>query len=371
MKFTVSSDELKEKLVIASGAISSSPVLPILEDYLFNISANKLIIMATDLDTSIVTELSVQADSEGSVAIPAKILLDTLKALPTQPLTFTIDQDSFAVEITTLNGQYKLAGENGSDFPKTPVMDDVDSVKVRSSVLLSAISKSLFAVSNDEMRPAMNGVYFQIDFNTLTFVATDAHKLVRYTFNDVESSVNTSFIVPKKGLNLLKSALPADELITISFNKTNVFFEYEGVNLVCRLIDGRFPDYNAAIPQNNPNKMTIGRSELQNTLKRIAIYANKTTNQVALHITDGKLTVNAQDLDFSNEATEQLPCTLEGEAISIGFSAKFLAEILGVLDSDQVIFELSVPSRAGLILPTQNKPSEELTMLLMPIMINS
>lgn len=371
MKFSVSSTELLKHLQIASGAIGSNPVLPILEDFLFNISGRTLTISATDLETSIITTLDVNADGNGTIAVPAKILLDTLKELPTQPITFNINDDTFGIEITSSYGKYKLAGENGADFPNIPQPEEVDTVTMKAGSLGKAISKTLFATSNDDLRPAMTGVYLQVDFNKLIFVATDAHKLVKYTFTDVKSEVSTSFIIPKKALNLLKNSLPNDESLKLSFNNTNAFFTYGNIHLICRLIDARYPDYNAVIPVDNPNTLTASRSDLQNSLKRIAIYANKTTNQVILNITDSSLTVSAQDLDFSNEATEQMPCTFTGDPLTIGFNAKFLIEMLNVLETDDIKMELSTSTRAGILLPTETDEGEEILMLVMPVMLSN
>ena len=371
MKFSVSSTELLKHLQIASGAIGSNPVLPILEDFLFNISGRTLTISATDLETSIITTLDVNADGNGTIAVPAKILLDTLKELPTQPITFNINDDTYGIEITSSYGKYKLAGENGADFPNIPQPEEVDTVSMKAGALGKAISKTLFATSNDDLRPAMTGVYLQVDFNKLIFVATDAHKLVKYTFTDVKSEVSTSFIIPKKALNLLKGSLPNDEALKLSFNGTNAFFTYGNIHLICRLIDARYPDYNAVIPVDNPNTLTASRSDLQNSLKRIAIYANKTTNQVILNITDSSLTVSAQDLDFSNEATEQMPCTFTGDPLTIGFNAKFLIEMLNVLETDDIKMELSTSTRAGILLPTETDEGEEILMLVMPVMLSN
>ena len=371
MKFSVSSSDLLKQLQIVSGAIGSKPVLPILEDFLFNLDKNQLTISATDLESSITTKIDVKGDSTGSVAIPAKILLDTLKGLPEQPITFNIDGGSFGIEITSAYGKYKLAGENGNDFPRIPDADGVDTVTIPSTVLDQVISKTLFATSNDDLRPAMTGVFFQVDFSNIIFVATDAHKLVRYTFENIKSEVATSFIVPKKTLNLLKSTLSAGGEVELSFNKANAFFTFGDVRLVCRLIDARYPDYNAVIPTDNPHLLSISRGDFLSSLKRIAIYANKTTNQVVLNIDEGSLTVSAQDLDFSNEATEQLPCSYDGEPMSIGFNAKFLIEMLNVLDSDDVKFQLSSPTRAGILLPTDVGEGEDILMLVMPVMLSN
>lgn len=372
MKFSVSSSELLKQLQIASGAIGSNPVLPILEDFLFKIENKKLTIAATDLETSIATTIEVLADDDFTVAVPAKILLDTLKALPQQPVTFSVNEENWGIEITSSYGKYKLAGENGADFPNIPEADTVETVKINSQYLLEAISKTVFATSSDELRPAMTGVYFQIEMNKLVCVATDAHKLVKYSTHHLAGEVSTTFIIPKKALNLLKNALPANDGVTLSFNKANAFFAFGGMNLVCRLIDARYPDYNAVIPVDNPNNMVVSRSDFQNSLKRIAIYANKTTNQVVLDINDKSLTVSAQDLDFSNEATEQMACTYEGNPMKIAFNAKFLAEMLGVLDGDEVRMDLSTPSRAGILTPVEEGNTDrEILMLVMPVMLNN
>ncbi len=371
MKFSVSSADLLKQLQIAAGSIAQNTVLPILEDFLFTISNNKLQIAATDLETSITTEIDVKADSNGSVAVPAKILLETLKALPQQPITFNIDDNNFGIEITSSYGKYRLAGESGEDFPKIPEPDAVDTVALPGKVLGQGINKTLFATSTDELRTAMTGVYFQVDFDKLTMVATDAHKLVKYTFNQLSSDVATSFIVPKKALNLLKSAVPEGEDVSLSFNKANAFFAFGNTQLVCRLIDAKYPDYNAVIPVDNPNLLSLPRTDFQNSLKRIAIYANKTTNQVVLNINDGSLTVSAQDLDFSNEATEQLACTYTGDPLVIGFNAKFLIEMLGVINSEEIKMELSTPTRAGILLPTDESDEERILMLVMPVMLSN
>lgn len=371
MKFSVSSSDLLKQLQIAGGVISSNPVLPILEDFLFSISNNQLTISATDLETTITTKLEVMSDSDGTIAVPAKILLDTLKALPQQPITFAINEENYSIEITSAYGKYRLAGENGLDFPRIPEAENVDTVTLDAHVLSQGIVKTLFATSNDELRPQMTGVYFQVDFNKITFVSTDAHKLVKYTFTNIQSDVSTTFIVPKKALNQLKVALSGNEPVTMSFNKGNAFFNFGNIHIVCRLIDARYPDYNAVIPVENPNHFTVGRNDFLSSLKRIAIYANKTTNQVVLNIHEGSLTVSAQDLDFSNEATEQLPCTFEGEPLSIGFNAKFLIEMLNVLESEEVRMDLSTPSRAGILKPMVTVEGEDILMLVMPVMLSN
>jgi DNA polymerase-3 subunit beta len=314
--------------------------------------------------------MDIIADQDGAVAIPGKILVDTLKALPEQPITIEVDQAKYSIEITSSYGKYKLSGDNPEDFPVIPVPDNTESVTLRSHLIQDAISKSIFATSNDELRLAMTGVLFQIDFTKITFVATDAHKLVKYSFSGIEGDVNTSFIIPKKSLSLLRNALPENGEVEIAFNKSNAFFSFDEHHLVCRLIDAQYPNYNAVIPVDNPNLLTVGRADFLHSLKRIAIYANKTTNQVILNIDDGSLTVEAPDLDFSNEATEQLACQYEGEAVTIGFNAKFLIEMLSVLDTDEIKIELSTPNKAGILLPGDSPDDEELLMLVMPVMLS-
>ncbi len=371
MKFSVSSSELLKHLQLAGGAIGSNPVLPILEDFLFTIEQNTLTIAATDLETTISTKLEVTADGDGQVAAPAKMLMDTLKALPQQPITFHINEENFGIELTSSYGKYKLSGENGGDFPKIPEAEDVEHLSVPAQTLSYGVSKTIFATSSDELRPAMTGVYFKVESDKLTFVATDAHKLVRYSFTDVQGDVSASFILPKKALNLLKNSLPHNEDVKISYNKSNAFFQFGDVRLSCRLIDARYPDYNAVIPLDNPYLVTVNKADFQNSLKRIAIYANKTTNQVALTISDGSLNISAQDLDFSNEATEQLPCTYTGAPLTIGFNAKFLVEMLNVLESEEVSLELSSPTRAGILRPVEKTVGEDILMLVMPVMLSN
>ncbi len=370
MKFSISSAELLKKIQLANGAIGSNTVVPVLEDFLFVIEGNDLTISSTDLETSIITTLEVIADEGGSVAIPGKILFDTLKALPEQPITIEVDDAKHSIEITSSYGKYKLSGDNPEDFPTIPQPDNTESVTLSAHMLDEAINKTIFATSNDELRLAMTGVYVQIDFSKIIFVATDAHKLVKYTFSGLDGDINSSFIVPKKSLSLLRNALPDTGTVQISFNKNNAFFTFDDHQLICRLIDAQYPNYNAVIPVDNPNVMTVSRSDFLSSLKRIAIYANKTTNQVILNIDEGSLTIEAQDLDFSNEATEQLVCQYSGEPITIGFNAKFLIEMLGVLDTDEVKVELSTPNKAGIILPGENPDDEELLMLVMPVMLS-
>jgi len=372
MKFVVSSSALLKQLSAINGVITANPVVPILENFLCEVSSGKLTITASDLQTSMITEMEVDAEESGSIAVPARILIDTLKNLPEQPVTFTIDGSSYNIEIHSANGQYRLSGENATDFPKIPEVEDTYDVSIPSDVLGNAVSNTLFATSTDELRPAMTGVYVSMNDESSTFVATDGHRLIRYLRTDVSSANKSSLIIPRKALSLLKSALPTETMpVTVQFNVSNVFFKFNNIQLICRLIDERYPDYENVIPQNNDNEMTINRLELLSSLKRIAIYANKTTHQVRLKISGNELHISAEDLDFSNEANEKLTCEHEGEDIEIGFNARFLIEMLNNLDSDEVILKLSAPNRAGLIVPKDAEADEDLLMLVMPVMLNN
>jgi DNA polymerase-3 subunit beta len=372
MKFVVSSSALLKQLSTINGVITSNPVVPILENFLCEVSSGKLIITASDLQTSMITEMEVDADESGSIAVPARILIDTLKNLPEQPVTFTIDGSSYNIEIHSANGQYRLSGENATDFPKIPKVEDTYDVNIPSDVLASAVSNTLFATSTDELRPAMTGVYVNLKDESSTFVATDGHRLIRYLRSDVSSPNKSSLIIPRKALSLLKTALPSDRVpVSVQFNASNVFFKFNNIQLICRLIDERYPDYENVIPKDNNNQMTISRMELLSSLKRIAIYANKTTHQVRLKISGNELYISAEDLDFSNEANENLQCEHEGEDIEIGFNARFLIEMLNNLDSDEITLKLSAPNRAGLIVPKDTDTDEDILMLVMPVMLNN
>ena len=372
MKFIVSSSALLKQLSSINGVITTNPVVPILENFLFEISEGKLVVTASDLQTSMITELDVESRESGNIAVPAKILLETLKNLPEQPVTFSIDEDSYSVEISSDNGRYKLAGENATDFPKVPSVSDDFHVVMSTDVLASAINNTIFATSNDELRPAMTGVFMNLSDASTTFVSTDGHRLIRYRRVDVASENGSSIIIPRKALNLLKSTLPSENMdVTVEFNMSNAFFQFGNVRMICRLIDERFPDYENVIPTDNENKMAINRQEFLSSLKRIAIYANKTTHQVRLKITGSELQISAEDLDFANEANERLSCEHDGGDIEIGFNARFLIEMLNNIHSDRVEMHLSQPNKAGLILPEEKDENEDVLMLVMPVMLNN
>ena len=372
MRFIVSTSVLLKQLQAISGASSTSTVLPILENFLFEIEDNILTISATDLQTSMITSLPIEAKEEGRIAMPSKILIETLKTLPDQPVAFSVDTETLAVEIRAGDGKYKLSGERADDFPKIPVVESASTINIPASTLADAISKTMFAVSNDELRPAMGGVLVEIEEHTITFVATDAHKLVQYRRKDIGAEEVNSLILPKKALALLKSSLPSEDInVTIEYNSTNAFFSFENIHLICRLVDERYPDYAAVIPQVNPNKLIVDRLLFLNTLKRVVIFANKTTHQVRLKITGSELHISAEDIDFANEAHERLSCQYEGEDMEIGFNAKFLVEMLGNLGSDEVLLEMSTSNKAGLLKPSEPSEEEEVLMLVMPVMLNN
>jgi len=371
MKFIVSSSALLKQLQLINGVINANTVLPILEDFLFEIERNKLTVVATDLETVMKVHLDVEAKDNGKVCIPAKILMDSLKNIAEQPLTFTIDKN-FGIEITSDNGKYKVMGENPDNFPKEPVADDANSFKMTSSALVSAINKSLFAVSNDDLRPAMTGVFFELDKKGLTCVATDAHRLVKYKRKDVSCPKSDTFIVPKKPLNLLKTAMPDnDDELTLSYNSNHLFVKHGGTELVCRLIDARFPDYKVVIPADNPYKLVLNKNDFQSALRRVSIFSNKSTNQVALTISGSELQLAAQDIDFSFEGNERMSCQYDGEDLQIAFNAKFLIEMLNAAETQDIIIELSTSTKAGIIKPTEMDENEDLLMLVMPLMLNN
>lgn len=372
MKFIVSSSALLRQLASINGVVTNNPVVPILENFLFEISDSTLTITASDLETSMMTELQVEAKESGRIAAPAKILIETLKNLPDQPVTFTIDEETYTIEISSANGRYKLSGENATDFPRVPVVKGGSAIEIPSNVLARAINKTIFAVSNDELRPAMTGIFVQLRSDNVTFVATDGHRLLRFRRTDIATSQEASLIIPRKAFTLLKSTLPSEATaVRMEFNQSNAFFSFDNIRMICRLIDERYPDYENVIPVQNPNKLVIDRAALLSSVRRISIYSNKTTHQIRLKLSGSEMQVSAEDLDFSNEANERLTCQYDGEDMEIGFNAKFLIEMLNNIDADEISFELSTPNRAGLLMPLANEDNENVLMLVMPVMLNN
>ena len=371
MKFIVNSSTLLKELQKLNGVISTSNTLPILDNFLFEIEDGKIMIIASDLETTMISEITTESSSNGQITIPSKILIDTLKTFSNQPLTFLVDEDTKGIEISSENGNYKLAGQDAKEFPKVPELTSSSSFLIPSTVLLNAINKTLFASGNDELRPVMSGVFCEISEESITFVATDAHKLVKHTRSKISSNSNSSFILPKKPLSLLKNNIDNDSEINVEFNETNVRFLLDNITLICRLIDGKYPNYDAVIPKDNPNKLVINKDELLNSIKRVSIYASKTTHQIRLKIAGSQLQITSEDLDFANKAEERLTCSYEGEDIEIGFNSRFVIDMLNNIGSDQICLEMSAPNRAGIILPLDGQEENEDTlMLVMPVMLN-
>ena len=370
MKFVVNSTYLLKQLSNIYGVLISNPIVPILENFLFEINKDTLSVTASDLYTTMETDVNIQSVDSGSVAIPGRILLETLKNLSDQPITFEIDKEGYGVTLRTDNGYFKLSGENAIDYPKTPSSANGSSIALSSEVLARAIGNTLFATSNDDLRPAMTGVLVALEDKHITFASTDSHRLVRYRRNDLKSNKGTDFIVPRKALNLLKGLLSGGSFeVGVNFNRTNAQFDLGNTKLTCRLIDEKFPLYEAAIPTTAPIKMTIDRSAMLGSLKRILIYANRSTNQTRLKIMDNQLTVSAEDLDFEHDAKEQLTCEHIGEDIEIGFNGRFLIEVLNNIDSEKVTFNMSEPNKAALITPSDKVGDDDLLMLVMPVML--
>ncbi|MFN8211543.1 MAG: DNA polymerase III subunit beta [Bacteroidales bacterium] len=376
MKFVVSSTELLSHLQAISRVISSKNTLPILDNFLFNLSKKELEITASDLESTLITRMKIEnAEGDGLIAIPARILLDTLKEFSVQPLTFDINNETLAIVISSENGKFSVMGQNGIDFPVLPSIkkDKKSTFTINADVLLSGINRTVFATADDELRPVMGGIFVEASPDKLTFVASDAHKLVRYQRTDAQADDSASFILPKKPASLLKNILPREEgPVKVEFDDKNAFFTLADYKIVCRLVEGNYPNYNSVIPKNNPRKVTIDRVEFYNTLKRVSVFSNQASNLVKLQLTGNQVMVSAQDIDFSISAYERIKCQYEGEEMEIGFKSVFLLEILANLSSQDVVIELADPTRAGLFLPAEaENESEDLLMLLMPMMINA
>lgn len=373
MKFNVSSSKLFAQLQAVSRVIASKNSLAILEDVLFDLNGSTLTLTASDGETTIRTSLDVEnAEGAGKVASGARLLLETLKEFSEQPLTFSIDEQNFAVNMVSQNGTYSFVGVNGNEYPEMPATEeDTHSIMMSSKILLDAINKTIFCTADDELRPVMNGIYFDIATDKITMVATDAHRLVRYTNTSVSSKEPASFILPKKPAMLLKNILSKDDSdVVITFGQKNAKFEFYDTIVVCRQIEGRFPNYNAVIPQNNQNVVVVDRQTLINACKRVAVFANTGTSLLKLALSENQIKISAQDIDFSTSAEETIACEYSGMPMSIGFKAPFLIEILGAISSTDVKLQLADPARAGLILPTENEENQDLLLLLMPMLLN-
>lgn len=374
MKFILSSLKLLKAIQALSGVINSSNTLPILDDFLFDINDDELKITASDLETTMTVAIKPDmVEGKGQVTIPARLLIDVMKNFPDIPVSFNIDESTLAIEITTGEGRYKMVGHKSDEFPQVPVIAEPSVWDIPADVLACGFEKTIFATGNDEIRPIMTGVFMAMSDTCLTFVATDAHKLVRYRRMDVKSDAAASFIVPKKPINQLKNILAgrADEQVHVEFNNTNASFTFGEYKLICRLIEGRYPNYEAVIPTTNPNKLIVDRQLLNAAIKRVAIFSSKATHQIRFKISGQELVLTAEDLDYSNEAKERLTCNYSGENMEIGFSSKFFQEMLANLSQNEIQLEMSAPNRAGIITPVDNQNADEdILMLLMPVMLN-
>lgn len=372
MKFIVSSSQLLKQLQVLGGVINSNNTLPILDNFLFELSENELKVSASDLETTMSSVVEVESESTGAIAVSARLLLDTLKTFPNQPLTFKTEGDN-KIEIISDQGKYDMAYFGGDEFPKAVSLPSPSKTIVPAHILGTAISKTIFAAGNDDLRPVMSGVFFQFSSQSLTFVATDAHKLVKYSRTDVTADQTAEFIMPKKPLNLLKGILGgSDSDVTIEYNDANAKFTFDNVVLVCRLIDGKYPNYEAVIPKENPNKLTVDRASFLNSVRRVSIFSSKTTHQIRLKMAGTELNISAEDLDFSNKADERLSCDYQGDDMQIGFNSRFLSEMLNNLSSNEVLIEMSLPNRAGILTPIDGTDEgEQVTMLVMPVMLNN
>ncbi|MCQ2310508.1 MAG: DNA polymerase III subunit beta [Paludibacteraceae bacterium] len=373
MKFNVSSSKLFAQLQALSRVIASKNSLAILEDVLFDLNGNVLTMTASDGETTIRTAIDVEnAEGTGKVAFGAKLMLETLKEFSDQPLSFLIDDQNYGLNITSSNGTYSFVGQNGNEYPEMAVEEEQkNTFTMNAGVLLNAINKTIFCTADDELRPVMNGIYFDLQADRITMVATDAHRLVRYTNTAVHADEPLSFILPKKPAILLKNVLSKDaEDVVVTFGTRNAQFAFGRTLIVCRQIEGRFPNYNAVIPQNNQNKVVIDRQTFLNACKRVSVFANTGTSLLKLALTENQIKISAQDIDFSTSAEETVACSYAAAPMAIGFKAPFLVEILGQIESSEVMLQLSDPARAGLIVPVENEENEDILMLLMPMLLN-
>ena len=375
MKFSVSSSELLGGLMSVSKVIVPKPTNSILENFLFQLKGNTLTVTASDGETTLRADIPIaQVTEEGSTAVPAKLLTDSLKEFPDQPLSFSVDEGSSVMDIVWASGASKIPCFDAADFPELPVIGEIsESVIIPSSILLDGINNTIYATAEEELRPVMNGIFFDIDPEVTTLVASDAHKLICYSFMGAKLSQKSNFILHKKPASILKSILAKyDEDITIRYDNKNAYFSFGTNILVCRLIEGNYPAYRSVIPKNNNNKLVIGRTDLLGVVKRIAVCSNQISNQIRLKLSLGEVLISAQDLGFSMSAHETLPCQYDGQEMEIGFKAPFLLEILSNLPYQNICMELADPARAALIVSADEaRPGQDIRALLMPVMINA
>ncbi len=372
MKFIVSSSALSGHLQAISRVINSKNALPILDCFLFDLQDGTLSVTASDSETTMVTMLEVnESDSDGRLAIPAKTLLDALREIPEQPLAFDIQEGTLEITVQYQNGKYSLMGQNADEFPQSAQLGtNVVRVEMDADVLLGGINRTVFSTADDELRPVMNGIYFDITTEDITMVATDGHKLVRCKTLSAKGSERAAFILPKKPAGLMKNLLPKEQgKVLIEFDDRNAVFTLEQYRMVCRLIEGRYPNYNSVIPQNNPYRVTVERALLVGALRRVSIFSSQASSLIKLKLQENQMVISAQDIDFSTSAEETLSCQYSGNPMSIGFNSTFLIDILNNIVASEVVIELADPSRAGVIVPVEQEENEDLLMLLMPMML--
>ncbi len=377
MKFTVSSTELLSHLQAIGRVISNKNSMQILDYFLFEIKEDTLTMTASDIETTMITSMKVQnVTGDGKVAVASKLLLETLREFSDQPLTFDIDNSTLGMVVSSDNGTFKFIGMNGDLYPNLPELEkETNELSIEAEQIEQGINKTFFCTADDELRPVMNGIYFDISFDNIIFVATDAHKLTQFQTTEIESSATEekkiNFILPKKPATMLKAILPKESgKVNIKFDTKNIHFELENYVMICRQVEGKYPNYSAVIPQNNPYKLTVDRQGLLNTLRRVSVFSNQASNLIRLDINSSKINVSAQDIDFSISAEESLSCSYEGDAISIGFKSTFLIEMLNNLNSEEITMELADPSRAGIVKPFNPDEKDNTLMLLMPMKLN-
>ena len=373
MKFIVASGELQKALNTVSGVISSSQSRPILENFLFELQNDLLKITASDGETTLLTSLVVKSESRGKIAVPAKMFQDIIKSFGDQPLTFVVKpnetQEGGLLEILDEKDNYFIALDNAEDYPELMEFDSAQKVVVPSGVLAEALSNTLFATSNDSLRPVMTGVLFQFGEEETNFVSTDSHRLVVYKRTDIKNNEPKEFIMPKKPLSIFKNILSgSDDEVVIEFNENMAKFSFGEHTWICRLIDGKYPNYTAVVPKENPNVLTINRNLLLSSIRRASIFSSKSTNQVRFKLSGNILHLHAEDTEYANKAEMQIPCEYKGEDINIGFSSKFLTEMLAVLNSEDILIKMSQPNRPGIIEPVDGLDEDEhILMLSMPV----
>lgn len=373
MRFTLSSTALSSRLQTLSRVVSSKNALPILDCFLFEVRNNQISITASDSENVMQTTLPLdECDGSGSFAVPSRTILDAVKELAEQPLVLDVDTENLTVKVAYQNGLYNFTAENAAEYPRfQPIPDGATVVTIGSSVLNDNINRSLFATAQDELRPVMNGIYFDLTAESLAIVASDGHKLVRNKNFTIKSDAAASFILPKKPAQLLKNVLTRDGGdVVVKFDDRNAEIHFEGGVLSCRLIEGKYPNYNSVIPQGNPNQVTIDRKALLGALRRVLPFASESSQLIRFHLEIGKLELSSEDIDFATSAKESITCDYTGQPMNIGFKGSSLTEILTNLDGEEVIIQLADPSRAGIILPSVQPENEDVLMLIMPMLLN-